>query len=164
MTYVLLKENQIDQVGLPDSGVLSDGRGVSGYAHLDPEILHQEGWRKVKDQGEPQHDANFYVADRTLEYRADLDEVRAAYTIRPRPAYLTVDTDVITANGQSTSVVTYRDANEGAPNPVTFLVNGEKVVVALTGNEAHVGVTSSVPRTIVVSVATAENTVTITAE
>lgn len=42
--YVKVENGNVIQVGLPQSGVLKDGRMVSGYNLLSPTFLKAEGW------------------------------------------------------------------------------------------------------------------------
>ena len=48
-------EGKIIQYSLPKTGVLKDGRTVSGYHLLDEETLLEEGWLPLEDV-EPEYD------------------------------------------------------------------------------------------------------------
>lgn len=48
-------EGKIKQYSLPKTGVLKDGRTVSGYHLLDEEILLEEGWLPLEDV-KPEYD------------------------------------------------------------------------------------------------------------
>lgn len=68
---------------LPVTGVLSDGRKVSGYHLLPPAILQAEGWTPVTDDGPPEHDETTHQTIRELSYVNG--DVVATYTIVERP-------------------------------------------------------------------------------
>lgn len=44
-------------LGLPNTGILNDGRTVSGYNLLDKEILLAEGWQVVQED-KPDYDSS----------------------------------------------------------------------------------------------------------
>ena len=46
---------EIRQYSLPKTGILKDGRTVSGYHLLDEEVLLNEGWLPLEDNP-PQYD------------------------------------------------------------------------------------------------------------
>jgi len=48
-------EGKIKQYSLPKTGVLKDGRTVSGYHLLDENILRDEGWLPLEDNP-PEYD------------------------------------------------------------------------------------------------------------
>ena len=48
-------EGKIKQYSLPKTGILKDGRTVSGYHLLDEEILKEEGWLPLEDV-KPEYD------------------------------------------------------------------------------------------------------------
>lgn len=80
---VRVSDGVISQTRLPRRGRLSDGRSVSNFHALPAETLHAEGWREVKDNGEPDYDPETQRVRRSLEVHGD--EVRAAYTVEDRP-------------------------------------------------------------------------------
>lgn len=60
---------------LPRTGVLSDGRTVSNYYLLPPEVLESEGWRELEqirpECGENEylvHDRYEILEDKVIEY------------------------------------------------------------------------------------------------
>lgn len=44
MNYALIQNGEVKQIGLPATGYLKDGSGVSGYNLLHEDILKEEGW------------------------------------------------------------------------------------------------------------------------
>ena len=46
---------EIKQYSLPKTGILKDGRTVSGYHLLDEEMLREEGWLPLEDNS-PEYD------------------------------------------------------------------------------------------------------------
>jgi hypothetical protein len=49
MSYALVENGEVTQVGLPQTGTLKDGGTVSGYHLLDESILLAEGWLPLVD-------------------------------------------------------------------------------------------------------------------
>ena len=47
--YVRVDDKQITNFNLPTTGILKNGRTVSGYHLLDEEILLDEGWLPLED-------------------------------------------------------------------------------------------------------------------
>lgn len=90
--YVQLQDGEIVAYSLPRTGLLSDGRAVSGYHFLHPDILHAEGWREVQDEGPPEYDEETHYYTRELEVQGD--EVVAVYTIHENPVGQT-ETDAL---------------------------------------------------------------------
>ena len=64
-------EGKIKQYSLPKTGVLKDGRTVSGYHLLDEETLLDEGWLPLEDV-EPEYDIETqYLVDDGYEILED---------------------------------------------------------------------------------------------
>lgn len=86
MDYALVEKNQIVATEIPEVGVLPDGRQVSGFDKLDPEVLKPLGWLPVQDSGHPEIDPMTKRLDRKLELKAGV--VTAVYTVvdLPTPA------------------------------------------------------------------------------
>ena len=64
-------EGKIQQYSLPKTGVLKDGRTVSGYHLLDEETLLDEGWLPLEDV-EPEYDEETqYLVDDGYEILED---------------------------------------------------------------------------------------------
>jgi hypothetical protein len=83
MTYAKVEGTEITAVGLPETGILSDGSTVSNYHLLDPEVLEQEGWRSVVDQ-KPVYDET--TEDLVHEGYEFVDNtVRVKYSKQPKP-------------------------------------------------------------------------------
>ena len=55
--YVKIENGNVIQVGLPESGMLKDGRTVSGYNLLPDNALKAEGWLPL-EQVMPDYDRN----------------------------------------------------------------------------------------------------------
>jgi hypothetical protein len=49
MSYALVENGVVTQIGLPQTGILKDGSSVSGYNLLEVEILLEEGWLPLVD-------------------------------------------------------------------------------------------------------------------
>lgn len=82
MAYAHVLSGQVTETRLPRSGVLSDGRPVSGYHLLPPSVLHAEGWREIVDSGPPSHNPSTHLAAVTgHEYDTGEDVVRVVYTL-----------------------------------------------------------------------------------
>lgn len=82
--YALVVDNQLEQVGLPRSGQLSDGRRVSNYSALPVEILEEEGWVEVQDLGPPAYDPETENLIKSYEVTVD-GAVNLVYSVETRP-------------------------------------------------------------------------------
>lgn len=49
MGWTRVENNQVTQIGLPQTGYLKDGSSVSGYNLLDEQVLLNEGWLPLED-------------------------------------------------------------------------------------------------------------------
>jgi hypothetical protein len=47
--YALVQDGKVTKIGLPKSGVLSDGRTVSNYDKLTKTALAKEGWLPLEE-------------------------------------------------------------------------------------------------------------------
>jgi hypothetical protein len=56
MAYAKVQNGQVTQVGLPSSGVLSDGCSVSNYNLLPESVLLTEGWLLL-ELNEPEYNS-----------------------------------------------------------------------------------------------------------
>lgn len=89
MSYALVENNVIVSTDLPATGVLPDGRTVSGFDKLDEDTLKTVGWYPVEDAGVPEHNPDTHSVNRILEFDAKEEVVNAVYTfieIPPQPA------------------------------------------------------------------------------
>lgn len=59
---VKIKNGQVSTVGLPETGILSDGRTVSNYNKLSEDILLTEGWLPLFKQ-EPEYSPDTQYLD-----------------------------------------------------------------------------------------------------
>jgi hypothetical protein len=67
--YALVQNGQVIQVGLPSSGILSDGRSVSNYNLLPESVLLSEGWLPL-ELNEPEYNPatqELQLIDYTIE-------------------------------------------------------------------------------------------------
>ena len=86
MSMARIDNGEVVATRLPRTGRLSDGRTVSGYDKLPPDVLYDEGWRDVTDDGPPEHDPETHYARRTgYVYDPDTDTVTATYKVVERP-------------------------------------------------------------------------------
>lgn len=77
--YARVEKGEVVEVGLPQTGILKDGRTVSGYNLLPEKILKQEGWLPVEDE-RPEHDSTTeYLVGPT--YKARGKRVVAEYAV-----------------------------------------------------------------------------------
>lgn len=156
-----IQGNAVAAIGLPTTGVLSDGRSVSNYHLLPDETLTEEGWVEVEDPGPPVHNSVTHQAIAET-YVVEGGRVVRPYRVEPRPPHLTASNFEIIADGADFTTVAYIDANLGAPDEATFDVNGATTTVALADGVAEVEVTAAAPGPVVVAVG--DLSVTITAE
>ncbi len=162
MTYALVKNGAVVQVGLPETGVLADGRLVSGFDRLDAETLAAEGWLPLLD-GRPEYDpARTFLA--APEYSVEGLRVVSRYTVTPLPPALGTDAYSIPADGTTAATVTYTDHSPTAPLVVTFLVNGATADSEVRDGVATIEVVASTPGPVEVSVASLDDLIVITAE
>lgn len=83
MSYALVKDGNITEIGLPLVGTLPDGSQVSGFDKLEPEILKEAGYIPIEDFGPPVHDAETQVIRR--DFQVSDDKVTIIYRIEDRP-------------------------------------------------------------------------------
>ena len=57
---VRVLDNEVHKIPLPHTGTLQDGRTVSNYHLLPPEILQAEGWLPL-EQDKPEYGENEYL-------------------------------------------------------------------------------------------------------
>ena len=75
--YALVQNGQVIQVGLPSSGILSDGRSVSNYNLLPESVLLSEGWLPL-ELNEPEYNPATQELQ-LVDYTIEVDGVIANY-------------------------------------------------------------------------------------
>lgn len=78
--YVKVENNEIIQIGLPQTGTLKDGSTVSGYDLLDEVILRNEGWLPL-EENRPTYNAETQYLE-FIGYTIQTDKVIANYTVK----------------------------------------------------------------------------------
>jgi len=69
--YAKVENGQVVQLGLPTSGVLNDGRTVSNYHLLPPDILTVEGWLPCEEVKPEYDEATQYLVIDTAVVQGD---------------------------------------------------------------------------------------------
>lgn len=83
-TYVHVNaDGDVDNLRLPTTGTLPDGRHVSRFDLLPAETLAEAGWLPLEDTGPPDHDPDTHHATAALE--VDGDRVRRVWTVEEHP-------------------------------------------------------------------------------
>lgn len=77
--YVKIENGNVTEVTLPQSGVLKDGRTVSGYNLLPDAVLKAEGWLSL-EQTIPSYDAETQHLEHD-SYVIETDKVIETFTI-----------------------------------------------------------------------------------
>ena len=87
--YAKIENGNVVQVGLPQSGVLNDGRTVSGYNLLPANVLKAEGWLPL-EQIIPAYDAETQqiVHD---SYVVKTDKVTEIFTVQTTVVPITIE-------------------------------------------------------------------------
>ena len=80
---VQVKDNKIISYFLPTTGILSNGRTVSGYNLLDKETLKNEGWLPLKDIKPEYNSKTHYL--QVDKYDIKTDRVIKSYIIAEIP-------------------------------------------------------------------------------
>jgi hypothetical protein len=78
---VQVKNNEVVQTELPQTGYLSNGESVSGYNLLPEEILRLEGWLPL-EENRPEYDTETETL-KLDNYTIMQDKVTANYKIVP---------------------------------------------------------------------------------
>lgn len=146
--FAKVVDGTVTEIGeLPETGWITnkDGErvGVSNFPTLPRDVLAKEGWLPLFDESPIVDNTLYDVAQNSYEIRGD--HVVALYDVTPKPAYLMVDQYSIPADGQAEATVTYCNAANDAPDPVTFTVNGEQITVDLTDGKAVLTVSTVNP-------------------
>jgi hypothetical protein len=81
-----VQDGEIVASTLPRVGYLLDGRAVSNYYALSPDVLYSEGWREIVDDGPPEYNPETHYYNRTVELIDDT--VLAMYSLHEHPDYL----------------------------------------------------------------------------
>jgi hypothetical protein len=87
---IQVKDGKVVQTLLPQVGVLSDGRTVSGYHVLPADILRAEGWRDEIDIKPELKDGEILVFD---SYNIKKDLVEVIYRIEAMPEPVKSETE-----------------------------------------------------------------------
>lgn len=95
--FVKVVANEIVETEIPESGVLPDGRQVSGFDKLPDAALKSLGWVPVADPGPPVVNEETQVVEQELVV-APTGDVAAVYTVvelppSPDPADVVAMTD-----------------------------------------------------------------------
>jgi len=69
--YAKVENGRVTQIGLPTSGVLNDGRTVSNYHLLPPDILTVEGWLPCEEVKPDYDEATQYLVIDTAVVQGD---------------------------------------------------------------------------------------------
>ena len=77
--YAKIENGNVIQVGLPESGILKDGRTVSGYNLLPTNSLKVEGWLPL-EQTIPDYDAETQHIEHD-SYVIETDKVTETFTV-----------------------------------------------------------------------------------
>ena len=77
--YAKVEKGKVVSVGLPETGVLEDGRTVSGYHLLSDKILRKEGWLPVEDERPEYDESTEYLVGPEYKFRGK--KVIAEYTV-----------------------------------------------------------------------------------
>ena len=80
MNYAKVENWQVTQAGLPTTGVLKDGRTVSGYNLLPDNILKSEGWLPLIDNPPEYNQETEYLEH--AGYTISETEVITNYTVK----------------------------------------------------------------------------------
>ena len=84
-----ITDGAVARVGLPRTGFLSDGRGLTNYRQRltdNPGLAYDEGWRDVVDDGPPEHDPATHRSRRLGHvYDPEGDVVNVVYEVVERP-------------------------------------------------------------------------------
>ena len=80
MNYAKVENDQVIEVGLPETGILKDGSTVSGYNLLDEETLKSEGWLPIEENKPSYNTETQYL--QFADYTIQADKVIANYEIR----------------------------------------------------------------------------------
>lgn len=80
MQYTKIENNEVVQIGLPQTGTLKDGSSVSGYNLLDSETLKNEGWLPL-EENKPTYDVNTQYLE-FQGYEILEDKVITNYTVK----------------------------------------------------------------------------------
>lgn len=112
---------------LPEVGELSDGRRVSGYDHLPEEVLREEGWVELEDDGPPA------LEGRVIDYEREIVVEGGEPVVRYRPRYADPEAYV-----EGNTVVVLTDHH----GVITFFVNGTSFVVEVTDGSAELEIDS----------------------
>lgn len=113
---------------LPEVGELSDGRTVSAYDKLPEEVLREEGWVELEDNGPPEPEG------RIIGYDREIVVEEGEPVVRYRPRYADPEAYV---DGNTVVVLT---DHHGV---ITFFVNHETpIVVEVTDGSAELEIDS----------------------
>lgn len=113
---------------LPEVGELSDGRLVSAYDHLPEEVLREEGWVELEDDGPPEPEG------RIVGYEREIVVEGGEPAVRYRPQYVDPEAYV---DGNTVVVLTNHHG------VITFFVNGgTSIVVEVTDGSAELEIDS----------------------
>jgi hypothetical protein len=83
LNLVLVRFNEVVMTELPKTGVLKDGRTVSGYHLLDEDILKEEGWLPLEDNPPEYNPETQYLVNDGYEILED--KVVKKYRIEDMP-------------------------------------------------------------------------------
>lgn len=145
--YAKVDGGAVVQVGLPDRGVLSNGRQVTNYHRLPEEILLGEGWLPLEET-RPEYDPD--RQDLVDEgYEVFTSKVVQKWGVYPRSKYLTSDRDEIPPDGSTPALVSYRDPSQTTES-VVFMVNGTPSQdTPMVNGSAEIYVVSNTPDDVV---------------
>jgi hypothetical protein len=90
MEFVRVENGVVVQRGLPSTGFLKDGRGVSGYDQLPENVLKEEGWLPIVDNHPTYNPDTEYLE--TVEPTVTDNEVIENYIIKQREPLVQVPT------------------------------------------------------------------------
>lgn len=79
MIYARVEKGEVTEIGLPETGILKDGRTVSGYNLLPEKILKKEGWVIVEEERPAYDQATEHLVG--PNYKVKGNKVVAEYTV-----------------------------------------------------------------------------------